>query len=346
MYLNYVILAHKTPLQVARLVRRLQQPAARFFIHVDKKADIAAFARALDGLSFVELLENRVECAWADFSLVEATNRCIDAVFRAGFVGPVILMSGQDYPLRSNSEILRFFLDRPGKSFIETKAITKEETGFFGGHHERLDLYRFNLSSVRSDFVLLPPLFSHYFWRGRGIEDLLKGFFRNSVNRRYMLSPAFRRQLALLKERRVQPIPMTHYGGQQWWALDWETLKSVHAFTRSHPAFDAFHAHIQVRDELYFHSVLNHLARTNPSIALAPEVTYANWHRKDARPAIFTASETDKAELRGSAERYLFARKFDATKDSAILDWLDAQASSPAVDVSNVRTLLREERGN
>jgi hypothetical protein len=343
-YLNYIILAHKAPQQVARLVRRLEQPAARFFIHVDKKADFAAFKRALDGLSFVMLLENRVECAWADFSIVEATNRCIDAVLRAGNRGPVILMSGQDYPLRSNSEILQFFADRPGRSFIEMKAITKKDTGFFAGHHERLDLYRFNLSSERHDFVLLPPLFSRYFWRGQGALHIIKGFLRNSANRRYLLSATFRREIAIIRKPRVQPIPMEHYGGQQWWALDWATLASVRAFLLAHPELDAFHMHTQVPDELYYHSTLMHLAKTTPSLVLAPQVTYANWHRKDARPAIFTSSDADKAELASSASNYLFARKFDAMRDAAILDWLDARALSPAIDVRDVGTLRGNER--
>ena len=39
----YLILAHNNPQQLERMLNMLQDPAAEFYIHVDKKSDIRTF---------------------------------------------------------------------------------------------------------------------------------------------------------------------------------------------------------------------------------------------------------------------------------------------------------------
>ena len=40
---NYIILAHKNPIQLSRLINRLDDDHSNFYIHIDKSTDIREF---------------------------------------------------------------------------------------------------------------------------------------------------------------------------------------------------------------------------------------------------------------------------------------------------------------
>ncbi|HEU5047887.1 MAG TPA: hypothetical protein VFT64_08605, partial [Rickettsiales bacterium] len=64
----YLILAHYQPELLRRLVLRLKSPWARFFIHIDAKSDIAPFLSALEGISRVTLVSQRIPVYWGGWS--------------------------------------------------------------------------------------------------------------------------------------------------------------------------------------------------------------------------------------------------------------------------------------
>src|SRR5947209_16226850 len=100
----YLILAHKYPSQLYRLYKALNDESSTFFIHIDKKADIAKFQRLITSKS-VHWVE-RVEANWGEFGLVEAVLNLLKATKNSGNVfDRIILLSGQDYPIKSNDII-------------------------------------------------------------------------------------------------------------------------------------------------------------------------------------------------------------------------------------------------
>ncbi len=58
-------------------------------------------------------------CYWGRFGIVEATVSCMREALETPF-DYAVLLSGQDYPAKSNQAIKQFFLERPGKEFIES----------------------------------------------------------------------------------------------------------------------------------------------------------------------------------------------------------------------------------
>jgi hypothetical protein len=324
---NFIILAHQAPDQLARLTHRLAHPNVRCFVHVDARTSLAPFEAGLASQAHVHLLRNRVACAWADFSLVEATNRCIDEVLRSGNEGHTVLLSGQDYPLHSVEHIVAFFARDHSVDYMEAKKITRDDQGFFAGHYQRHITYRFNVSHEPGEFVLLPPLFSREWLTYATLWGLLKVFARSERNRRTMLSWPFLRQLDVLRERRQPPLPF--YGGSQWWALSHRTLTKTRAYCVANPQIDAFHRYSQVPDEHYYHSVVAHLAQQDPSIRLAPPLTYTTWLPYHFNPTTFVDCPEHVAELQRSAATHLFARKLDMRLDTAIFARLDALAETP-----------------
>lgn len=113
MTLAYLISAHTDPLQLARLVQALDDDA-HFFVHVDKKTDIRAFQQLCPQPN-VHFLEQRFDVRWATYLQVDYQL----ALLRAAVAYPLhfhrlIMLSGLDYPIRSNAEI-RAWIEAQGK---------------------------------------------------------------------------------------------------------------------------------------------------------------------------------------------------------------------------------------
>ncbi len=118
--LNYIILAHKNPEQIKRLVNRLKHKNVNFYIHVDKSIPLKPFSDALTDIDKIYLLndEERVTCHWADLGMVLGTIECIKRILSDGRSGYAVLLSGQDYPLYNSTEIFEFFKHNNGLHYI------------------------------------------------------------------------------------------------------------------------------------------------------------------------------------------------------------------------------------
>jgi len=119
---GYIIVAHSLPEHLVRLVRRLQSPRARFFVHIDRGAPSVVMQTVAEQLGEVEnvRLLPRHRVGWARFSQVEATLEGIAAILDAP--EPIdygVLLTGQDYPLRPPRVVEQTLLDASGRSFLE-----------------------------------------------------------------------------------------------------------------------------------------------------------------------------------------------------------------------------------
>ena len=54
MKIAYIILAHKLPAQLVRLVKRLDAPGTHFFIHIDKNSDNEVYKQIVSDLSLMK----------------------------------------------------------------------------------------------------------------------------------------------------------------------------------------------------------------------------------------------------------------------------------------------------
>ena len=123
--LAFFILCHKTPQQVIRLVERLHDDNSVFVIHVDKRA-VQEVYDTLKSFSdkhpaHVHLCRQRHRCYWGRFGIVEATLSCIREALRLNLpFDHAFLLSGQDYPIKSLSDIRAFLDDHVSEEFIES----------------------------------------------------------------------------------------------------------------------------------------------------------------------------------------------------------------------------------
>jgi hypothetical protein len=114
----YVISAYRRPEQLVRLVHRLADDDVRFYVHVDSKTREPVFRSMVDGLAELDVsFLPRHACHWGDFGHVRASLKGIAAIVESSFDPDyTVLLSGQDYPIKSNRAIREFLAERDGRS--------------------------------------------------------------------------------------------------------------------------------------------------------------------------------------------------------------------------------------
>jgi hypothetical protein len=117
MRVAFLILAHKTPKQLERLIQAMDHPAFDYYIHVDKKAAAEPFAY-LSKMDRVFLLHNTIKVFWGRYSLVQATLNGIAEILTRGEYDYIHVMSAQDFPIKPAGYIYQYFCDRKGTEFI------------------------------------------------------------------------------------------------------------------------------------------------------------------------------------------------------------------------------------
>lgn len=300
---NYLILAHKNPLQLGRMIERLDDGASKFFIHLDAKTPIEPFAACLEG-GHIRFIEPRERCVWGDFSIVRATVHLMEAASKEQ--GIFILMSGQDYPIQSQGYINDFLERNKGFDFIEIEPL--EEKWKPKMVKDKLEHYHILHSEERGHSNCYAP-FAHcsVFQKLRTLTHLLKG----------RLSRKNFRLLCSLPKR-VAPFER-QYAGSQFWAFSERTFYAVLHYIREHKAtLEEYYKYTSSPDEIYFHSVLMHLVAKDSTIKLKEQITYVNYFRKNN---VFITEDFDKLT---SEKGKLFARKFDTDIDIEILNKLDS----------------------
>ena len=126
MKLAHLILTHANPGYLHRLVSKLANENADFYIHVDKKIPIEPFL-LLANVPNVIFIRDRVKVYWGGYSIVQATLNSFDEILAMGRKYDYInLISGQDYPIKSTAYIHQYLTDNPGKIFMHYLSLTDE----------------------------------------------------------------------------------------------------------------------------------------------------------------------------------------------------------------------------
>ncbi|HEY9362752.1 MAG TPA: beta-1,6-N-acetylglucosaminyltransferase [Chitinophagaceae bacterium] len=305
MVISYIILAHKEPRQLWRLVGRLNALHTFFYIHVDRNVDITPFKEAIKGYSNVLLLadKKRVASIWGSPGLVKATLNAMEEVIKDNRQGYTILLSGQCYPIKSNACIYSFLNDNYGYNFIEGFRLPDERwpSSLLRMHH-----YAFFLSSKKEDFITAPSFFDQSFksLNRSVIKKYLKIFFHFPL-----------KSMVLLKKRRF-PEKLKPFGGMQWWALPLETIKFINQFVAENPGYLKYHSFTLFSDEIFFQSIVH-----NYFDKIKHPTMFSSWPGDDANSSPQTITKDDLGILKERNE--LFARKFDYEIDSTVLDLID-----------------------
>lgn len=124
MKIAHLILAHKDPAQIERLLNALSHPSFHFYLHIDKKTALQPFdflAKRPD----TTLIKNRVKIYWAGYGTIQATLNGFKEISGTDY-DYVNVISGQDFPIKSSEAIYQYIDSRKGYEFITCESIDDE----------------------------------------------------------------------------------------------------------------------------------------------------------------------------------------------------------------------------
>lgn len=287
----YIIIAHKDPQQVYRLISRLNDGNSEFFVHIDIKVNIKPFEILSDFGNKSHFL-SRFDSKWGSFGTIYPYLSGLQEIKDSDKIfDRIMLLSGQDYPIKSNKEIDDFFENSTYSNFVNYFPIPNHAK-WPGG--DRGGLYRVD---------------KYYF--GAKWYEL---FCSKTMNFLAGYLPFLRRSL---------PYEMRPYTGQTWWNLDIYAVDYILNFLKNHPKYIGYHKNTFVADELFIQMIIGNSTDKKLLDSIEnSEKRFTIWENAtSAHPKILKVSDFDAIKLSSD----LFARKFDENVDAEILDVIDKQ---------------------
>lgn len=327
----YLINAHKNASQVARLIERLNTSDTSFVIHVSKTAEKGFYEQItslMNGFQNVHFCKREFSIHFG-FGIVQATINGMELLLNKGIEFDYFhLLSGQDYPLKSNDQIFDFFNKNNGKEFMEFWKLFPDKNDQDGKGYlwedlwqfYRVDRYSFDWLGKR---ITIPEIESKRLI-SHSLLKTIKIFLKKIPD--YRKKGILKEQFWLLFFSRILPeerdynTDFTMYGGKTWFSFTKPLIEHIvneHKTTRK---WKKFYRYTLIPDEMYFHTItMNSKFKDNVENNLLREV---EWEGGDGtHPLVWGVNDFKRLQNTKS----LWARKFEEEIDSSILDLIDKE---------------------
>ena len=288
--IGHLILAHRDPSQLARLISALDSKAD-FFVHIDQKSDISEFRDCLSSPN-VYPTPTTMPVFWAGFSIVEATLLLIRTALARGRYERLTLLNGLDYPIKSTAEINSTLLDNPSREYIRFFDVFEASDPQY---HQSAAGYHFHDNP----------------------RILVNRFFNFRQQAEKLLQPVRRPPLKGIR----------HCFGHMQWALSGDCAQKLLEMVDADPRFARFYRFSFAPDEHFFHTLVANSAYCASAGGVEPfqssgTAKMANLHH--IHPSLdktYTIDDFD--ELSQSTK--LFTKKL-TTKDSlSLIERIDGE---------------------
>jgi hypothetical protein len=286
MKIAYIIHAYKSPEQLKILVKQLQVLPCDFYIHIDKKSDIAPFKDQLKQFSNIHWVR-RVKCKWGHLSTVRATLFALREALQSPQHYDIFqFLSGQDFPIKPSEEIANFYQTNIHLSFVEHFQLPSPELP--DGWRYRTEFFHFFFAGKRCVFDTRTSRLTM-----GGYQVGLNFFPFNRIKRK-----AYEQAL---------------WGGSFYLTLSRQAATDVFNYVQQHKQFLRFNKYNFIPEELFYQTcLLNGSTRGN---IVNKSLTFVDWSEGGASPKIFDCDDLEKLINQDK----LYARKFDLSRDKEIL---------------------------
>jgi hypothetical protein len=294
MKIIYIITAYKLPDQLVRLVKKLNTDDTSFFIHVDKKTDDETYNRMVSPLSDyanVTFLKRHI-CYWGQLGHVKAKLEGIKEIITRNIQYDYInLISGQDYPIKSNLHIQKVLQRSEGKSYLNYFTYPDPLAEKWEERFAYWNFYwlRWHFIFPKADIFEHPC--ANQLWNG-----LVKG----------------------IPLRRKIPGGLQPFYGGGYWCLSKESVEYVFEFLQQHKDYERFFNYVYIPDEIFFQTIL--LNSIFKDRIVNDDLRFIEFSEYKGHPAILGKNDFERILKTDN----LFARKFDTTIDSDVLDMIDS----------------------
>lgn len=150
MKIAILILAHKSKEQLNILINQFNHPDFKVYLHLDKSA----------GFTYQDLeakpipVQPNYYCSWGAYNVTRATFNLLKKAVKDNN-DYYLLISGEDFPTKSNEQLLKFFNQHKGKSFMNL--IPLEDV-------KKDPLVEYSTFIKRFSFVHVPQLHTNQFF--------------------------------------------------------------------------------------------------------------------------------------------------------------------------------------
>lgn len=303
-----LIMAHKNKEQLIRLIRALACNEFDFFVHLDSnwnlsENDLNDIVTCADN---VYLASKRIHGELDHWSLPQITLNLIDDALKKeqkidkGGYSYFILLSGQDYPIKSKAQILRYLEVKYPNPLIYVVDYDAEYW-------------------VRSKFLLVR--WSH---KIDEVHDRMKpGLLRKLRVAPYVIAEKLEKTLYGTPYERVTKYGIELYGGSAWWTLPHCVIDYIREMIKYNPKFIKEYKRTWTPEETFFQTMTMDYLFRRDELQIMPTPTYPNFETPTkpfrGHPHIITIEDFDR--IMGKKE--LFARKFDIDIDMRIMNVID-----------------------
>ena len=322
--LAYIILFHKSPEQLSRLINKLDDGNNIIIIHVCKNTSNSIYSelkktyKNSNNIFFCK----RENGAWGEFGIVKAVLNSIKFLKENNINYQYInVISGQDYPIKSNKYINEFFKENNGKQYLKFWKILPDINGSYDQFNpwENEGLRRIEKRRIK--------IFKKYFY----IPDnhyMPHGFFQNlkifiyetpiKIKNKTFLYDLINLKLSTIfhKHRKFKK-DLEPYGGSQWWSITKDCAEFVLDFYNKNTSLVCFYNLTLLSDEQFLSTCL--MNSNFKDKVVNDNLRHIDFPKFSPHPKTFT--ESDFEELKNS--KMIFARKLDLSINSKIFDLID-----------------------
>lgn len=283
----YLILAHKNETQLRKLVELLDHNRNDIYIHLDSKFNGLNPDEWKDATRHSRLifLKNRINVNWGGVSIMRAELALLKRAIEDGHHDYYHLLSGMDLPIKTQTEIHNFFDANLGKEFINLWEFKKST----------LSRFRYYTIFPEGEGSFKTRIVNHIF---KGLQMIFGFRINKNIN---------------------------FYFGSQWFSITQELAKYV---IDKEAWLEKVFQHTSTCDEIFMPTLVCNSHFKDNLYEAAPvknqkEINLANmrfidWSRGESVRHPWTFRSDDMALL--ESVPHLWARKFDETIDSEIID--------------------------
>lgn len=307
MKIAFLIVAHKDPSQLRRLVKHLTAEGDRCFIHIDRKTNSDPFRAALRDLSAaVHIMPNRQDIWWGGWGLVEAATTMMEAALADGADGfdRLVFLSEGCYPCR------------PLKDLKQRMAVTSEFMPIRRMSDAEPFMERYAQYHLMDAEALSP--------RGRTPTPIR------------MAAQALLRQF--LTDERLSPPPFSHpvFFASTWWALSRAAATHIVSEMRNNAYWKQRFQYTRIPEEVVFSTIIGNSEFARHCVGT---LHYLDW---TANPGPKVLALEDYGRIVASGK--FLTRKVDAEISSGLLDVLDARVQGrPEAEIEALLRRLRDD---
>ena len=279
MKIAYIILCHKNLDQVNLLMRQLDNGLCDFYVHIDKKSTDYDFD--LPNVYKVPE-EERVDIRWAHISMVYATISAMKLVKAVGKeYDYVFLISGQDFPIKSNKEIQNYLTQNNGSNFIE---ILDHKSAEYKRYSKRNSL-KYGEFLIKRSFL------------SKALKKLA-----------IIVTGGQNRTFKIFKRKNTLGVDFEF--GSQWWAFTYECFLWMLNYIENNKQYLKYYKNCLTPDESFFQT----LFMASPFRSTQKDfLTYLEWDANRNNPRILLEKDID---MLLQLDDKIFARKFDISVDN------------------------------